>query len=96
MELNRNHFFLVGLLILFVGIQLRAVDLVVLNEPSTKFIAQKMGSQKQVAKAEIIQTASFGKVKARKVIAPPRWIGWALISAGTVFILHALSLRKPG
>jgi len=94
-EFNRNQVFMVGLLILFVGIQLRAVDSVVLNEQSTKFITKKMGTKKQAATAQIIQTASFGKVSPRKVIEPPRWIGWALISAGAVFILHAMALRRP-
>lgn len=96
MEFNRNHFFMLGLLILFIGIQLRAVDSVVLNEKSTEFITKKLGTKKQAATAQIIQTASFGKVSPRKVIEPPRWIGWALISAGAVFILHAMALQRPG
>ncbi len=96
MEFNRNHFFLVGLLLLFLGLQLRALDSVVLNEQSTRFITRKIGSKQQVARAEIIQTASLGQMAPRKVIKPPRWIGWALISAGAVFALHALALRRPG
>lgn len=96
MEFNRNQWFMVGLIILFVGIQLRVVDSVVLNEESTRIITEKMGTKKQVATSDFIQTASFGTVVPRKVVKPPRWIGLALIAAGVVFVLHSLALRRPG
>ena len=31
----------------------------------------------------------------RKTVVPPDWIGWALVSLGSVLILHALALPKP-
>jgi hypothetical protein len=27
---------------------------------------------------------------------PPKSLGWALVSVGSVLILHSLSLKKPG
>jgi len=95
-EFNRNQWFMVGLLILFVGIQIRVVDSVVLTEESTRILTEKMGTRQQAATSDLIQTASFGTVVPRKVIEPPRWVGWALIAAGVVFVLHSLALRKPG
>jgi hypothetical protein len=35
-------------------------------------------------------------VGARKVISPPDWIGWSLISIGSVLILHSWGMKKPG
>ena len=42
MELNRNQYFLAGLVIFFLGIQLRMVDGFVLNERATHFLHQRM------------------------------------------------------
>jgi hypothetical protein len=29
-------------------------------------------------------------------VTPPRWIGWSLVSLGSVLILYSLALKKPG
>jgi hypothetical protein len=31
----------------------------------------------------------------RKVLQPPEWLGWAIISVGAVFVLHSLAMPKP-
>ena len=41
--MNRNHFFLVGLVLLYVGLQFRFVETFVLNDKSSKFLAQRLG-----------------------------------------------------
>ena len=43
MELNRNQFCLIGLVLILLGLQLRFVDTYVLNESSTKFLARQAG-----------------------------------------------------
>ena len=47
MEFNRNQYFLAGLVIFLLGIQLRMVDTIVLNERTTQFLAQRMQQMKQ-------------------------------------------------
>ncbi len=32
----------------------------------------------------------------RKVIRPPAWPGWSLMSSGSVLVLHSLAMKKPG
>jgi hypothetical protein len=32
----------------------------------------------------------------KKVIQPPEWLGWCMMSIGGVLILHSLAMRKPG
>lgn len=98
MDLNRNQFMLIGLILLLLGVQLRLIDTFVLNEESTRFLAQ------QKMKAEQPKTWTFPAsltakapvpVITRKKIKPPRWLGLTLISIGTVLVLHSLAMRKP-
>jgi hypothetical protein len=87
MEFNRNHYFLAGIVVLLLGIQLRMVDSFVLNESSTRFVAAQSSSGKS-----IFPTSN----SARKVIRPPDWMGWSLMSIGSVLILHSLAMKGPG
>jgi hypothetical protein len=32
----------------------------------------------------------------RKVLQPPEWLGWCLISVGAVLVLHSLAMNRPG
>ncbi len=90
MELNRNHYFMVGLFILCLGVQFRLVESYSLNDRVSKFIASRTAS---TATAQFLP--SVGPTP-RKVIAPPEWLGWAMMSIGTVLILHSLAMPKPG
>jgi hypothetical protein len=99
MEFNRNQYFLAGLVVFLLGIQLRLVDVFVLNERATQFLAQRMQQIKgqQVASAGEMQTLLAAQgTSAGHHINPPRWIGWSLVSIGSVLILYSLALKKPG
>jgi hypothetical protein len=37
-----------------------------------------------------------GSAGPRKVLQPPEWLGWCLMSVGAVLVLHSLALQKPG
>lgn len=95
MEFNRNHYFIVGVIVLLLGLQLRAVESYVLNEETTKWLMdQSSDPAVQLAgKAGEIMPAVGPAL--RKTVVPPDWIGWALVSLGSVLILHALALPKP-
>ncbi len=108
MDINRNQFFMLGLVILAVGLQLRMVNSYLLTPEATKFLAEQWPAEeeeeeeKPVTEATpemIVQASAAGlpQVKPQqKTIAPPQWLGWALVSIGSVLILHALALRAPG
>jgi len=97
MELNRNQFLLIGLVLVLLGLQLRFVDTYVLNEQSTKFLARQAGrSDASSVWALPVSLATQGEMAPRKRVRPPRWIAWALISVGGVFVLHSLAMKKPG
>ena len=99
MEFNRNQYFMAGMLLLLLGIQFRTVETFVLNEKTTQILAQRMQAWKQ---PQVASASDFGTSLAASApianhrLQPPKWIGWALISAGSVLVLHSLSLKKPG
>ncbi|MCI0359549.1 MAG: hypothetical protein L0211_13825 [Planctomycetaceae bacterium] len=99
MDVNRNQVFMAGLIVFLLGIQLRMVEAFVLNERATQFLAQRIQEFKgnQVASTSDLRTLFASQAPiAKKRIAPPKWIGWALVSVGSVLILHSLAMKKPG
>lgn len=99
MELNRNQYFFAGILILLIGLQLRMVSSYQLTQEATRFLAEQSepvatGPGPNVTFASA--TKAIGAPLPNKVIRPPEWIGWCMISVGSVLILHSLVMRKPG
>jgi hypothetical protein len=93
MELNRNQYFFMGLVILFLGVQLRMVESYTLTQEATRFLAER--SQSSSTNAVFSLTSDMG-AGPQKVIQPPEWAGWCLLSVGSVLILHSLAMKKPG
>ncbi len=93
MDLNRNQFLFIGLVVLLVGLQVRYVSAYVLNPETTKFLAERTG---QSAAATSMFTAFGSAAAPRKVLQPPEWLSWCLISVGAVLCLHSLAMPRPG
>jgi hypothetical protein len=93
MEFNRNHYFLAGLVVLFLGIQMRMVDSFVLTSESTRFLATRFQSAPGAGVARMVPAGSSSGP--RKTLRPPEWLGWALISIGSVLVLHSLAMPRP-
>lgn len=95
MEFDRNRYFMIGLLLLMLGIQFRMIQSFVLNETSTRVLA-RMARNSQ-ATAQDVGTTMFMNVypEPKKRVIPPSWLGWALLTVGGVICLHALVLPKP-
>ena len=94
MDINRNQFFMFGILVVLLGLQLRLVDRYVLNEKATKFIADRANGSSGTGKS-LMSFASSGAVAPRLVVRPPEWSGWCLMTIGSVLILHSFALRRP-
>jgi hypothetical protein len=93
-ELNRNQYFFLGVVILLVGLQFRMVSTYTLTPDATRFIAER--TQKSSTTASLVAfTGDMGALP-NKVITPPEWLGWCLLSVGSVLILHSLAMKKPG
>lgn len=95
MELNRNHYFMIGLVVLFIGVQARLVYSVELTPQSVKFLAEKTGHPMAAAiNAADSVSGSGTTVAPSKTIIFPEYAGWCSMSIGAVLILHALAMKK--
>lgn len=94
MELNRNQYFFIGLVVLMIGAQLRAVSSYTLTHEATRFLAER--GQSSGAESTMLALSSDAGVGPQKVIYPPEWLGWCLMSVGSVLILHSLAMKRPG
>jgi hypothetical protein len=93
MDLNRNQFFFIGLMVLLIGLQVRYVSAYVLNPETTKFLADRTG---QSSTATSMFTMFGTATGARKIVQPPEWLSWCMLSIGAVLCLHSLAMPKPG
>jgi hypothetical protein len=93
-EFNRNQYFFLGAVILLVGLQLRMVASYTLTSEATRYLAER--TQQSSTQATLVSfTGDMGALP-KKVISPPEWVGWCLMSVGSVLILHSLAMKKPG
>jgi hypothetical protein len=95
MDLKRHHFLLIGLLALAIGTEFRVVENFTLNEPTAKFLAAKLDRVKS-GSAEELFVNTAGTPEPYRVLTPPKWIGWSLISIGAVLTFQSLAMRKEG
>lgn len=92
MEFNRNQFFMTGIFLVLLGVQFRLIESITLNDKTTRFLAAHAGSAATSSAASVFPSSTVP----RKVVQPPQWLGWALISVGAVCILHSLAMKRPG
>ncbi len=96
MGLNRNRFFMIGTLLVMLGIQFRMVESFTLNEETTQALI-KMRDRSAVAANDSAITnyiQDLAMPKPTKTVEPPRWIGLALAAVGSVLSLHAIAMPK--
>ncbi len=95
MDITRYHVFLVGTVVVLLGIELRMVDSVVLTPKATKFLAEQTGNPAATA-SEVIGSVAGGEAALpSKVFRPPEWLSWFLVSLGSVLILQSCAMVKP-
>jgi hypothetical protein len=85
--LKRQHLLLVGLLLFFAGVQFRMVESFTLSERSSQFVSAQLGS------GGPSQQNVWGNAPGRKIVQPPKWLGLALMSVGSVLTLKSLSMK---
>ena len=85
MKFTRHHLLLVGLLLFFAGVQFRMVQSFTLNERSSRFVAARLGDGGE------LQQSVWQNTPGHKVVQPPRWLGLALMSAGSVMTTNMAS-----
>ena len=95
MDINRNQYFMVGLVLLLLGLQLRLVDSYTLTPELTQILAERTGEPLAAVNAATSIFTPSGRPLAQKTVQPPEWLGWLMLSAGSVLVLYSLSLKRP-
>jgi len=95
MDITRYHVFLVGTVMLFLGLELRSVDSFVLTPKATKFLAEQTGHPVTVVNNAVESVAGVEPQLPSKVFCPPEWSSWFLLSLGSVFVLQSWAMVKP-
>ncbi len=93
MELNRNQYFFLGIVVLLLGVQVRNVSAYVLTEDAAQFLAERTGASS--SEATLVSLSNDFGAGPKKVLHPPEWLGWCLMSVGAVLILHSLAMKRP-
>jgi hypothetical protein len=95
MEITRNQYYLAGLVLLFLGIQFRMIDTIDLTPDFTQFLAERTGHPLAAVSATAQSMTQADKPPVKKTIRPPEWLGWSLLSIGSVLILHSWAMKRP-
>lgn len=92
-----TRIFLLGVITLFFGIQLRSFETFVLNEQVSKIINRRVAKQQVETISDPLDAGfmSFSEpseltsstLPAKRQISPPRWLGYSFLSIGAVLIL---------
>jgi len=94
MDLTRNQWFLIGLLLLLLGTQFRLVESVDLTPKLTAFLAER-SSRPVAAAAMAAQSLANSQPVVKKTVHTPEWLGYCLLSSGAVIVLFSWSMKKP-
>ncbi len=99
MQLTRDHFFFLGVLLILLGVEFRMVESFVLNEKASQFVLKRFGNKLQQSAAAARQDLPLPILREKRPVrytwTPPEWLGWSLISIGSVLVLHSLAMPKP-
>lgn len=96
MEMNRNQYFFVAVLLMLIGVQLRMVLSYELKPEVTRFLAARTQSETSPRGVFLNASQSLPVNLPPKVVSPPDWLGWCLISVGAVLFFHSLTMKRPG
>lgn len=95
MDLNRNQFLFLAVFLGLLGMQLRMVSSYVLTPEATRFLAERVQAGADPVAAIAGATPELPATLPAKVLSPPDWLGWCLLSVGAVLFFHSLTMGKP-
>lgn len=93
MDIDRNRYFMFGVILFLLGLQFRLVDSFVLNESSTRAL-HKFAQSSKIADSNVATDIYMDVGAPRKSVKPPNWVGFVLLTVGGVMSLHAMVLPR--
>lgn len=94
MEISRNQWFVIGFIVLFIGIQFRLIHSYTLTSEATKVLAKQMGHPVAAGDEAMASVVGGGTSIPGKELVPPEWIGFSLISVGAVIFLLCITQKN--
>ncbi len=96
MDITRNQYFFLGLVLVLLGLECNLVETFVLTPEFTQFLAERTSHPMASVNATTQTLLQSDTPPAQKNWRPPEWLGWSLLSIGSVLILHSWAMKKPG
>jgi hypothetical protein len=93
MDIDRNRYFMFGVILFLLGLQFRLVDSFVLNEGTTRTM-HRFAQQSKIADNNMATNVYMQVGTPKKTMRPPNWLGFVLLTVGGVMSLHALVLPR--
>lgn len=95
MDITRSQFFFTGLVLLFLGAQFRMTETITLTPEFTRFLAERTEHPSVAAASTIDALVGSETPIPPKTFPPPDWLGWSMLSMGSVLALHSLAMPRP-
>lgn len=90
MDITRNQYYMAGLILLFLGIQFRMIDRVEFTPTFTQFLMERSGHP-------LAAVTATAQTPVSPMVKPvPDWLGYLMLSVGSVLVLHSWGMPKPG
>ena len=93
MDIDRNRYFMFGVILFLLGLQFRLVDSFVLNENSTRAL-QRFAQRSKIVDSNLATNVYMQVGSPKKNLRPPNWLGFVLLTVGGVMSLHAMVLPR--
>ena len=93
MDIDRNRYFMFGVILFLLGLQFRLVDSFVLNENSTRAL-HRFAQRSKIADNNLATNVYMQVSTPKKNLRPPNWLGFVLLTVGGVMSLHAMVLPR--
>ena len=95
MDIDRNRYFMFGVILFLLGLQFRLVDSFILNESSTRAL-HKFSQRANIASNDVATNVYVQVGAPKKSFRPPNWLGFVFLTVGGVISLHAMVLPRRG
>ncbi|UUO05874.1 hypothetical protein M4951_21215 [Blastopirellula sp. J2-11] len=86
------HAIYLGVILLLAGVTLKSVESFTLTPTATRLLSRHAGPSTETTEGAL-QSMIVENTDQRHMIRPRSWIGWGLLSAGAVLVVHGIILK---